>query len=382
MRPTVVPAAGPRPMSSTPAGPLPPPGLDTISETPRQLQQLWFDHPRLALALRAAVAASLAWFAAGFLPDPAGDFPYYAPLGAVVATTFSLAGSVRESARAVASIAAGGAVGWLVGIFSDFSTPLTVGVAVALGVVIAGAPGLGTMGAWVPSAALFTLIIGNGEVFYIGIYAGLTLMGAAIGVCVNAMAPPLPLAPARTAVAALRRATATELDHIADRFESPEAPAADDTDRHSQEVLQARTAMHTAIDLAVEAQRGNLPGRRHRDAITALQRDSVQLDRITTVAADLNDLLLREQHLPADGSTVIGLREELWPPVVRALRNMACALRGAERTAAHEEDSDAVATAMRQLGELPGELPERAEQDNIVTASVLLALHRGLEALG
>lgn len=382
MRSTRVPAIGSRPMSNTLAGQPVPLRRDAIPVTPRGVQQLWSDHPRLALALRAAVAASLAWFVAGLLPDPAGDFPYYAPLGAVVATTFSLAGSVRESVQSVVSIAAGGAVGWLVGLFSDFSTPLAVGVAVALGVVVAGTPWLGTMGAWVPTAALFTLVIGNGEAFYIGIYAGLVLMGAAIGVGVNAIAPPLPMAPARATVAALRRATATELDDIADRFEAPEAPGADSANQRSLEVLQARNAMHTAIDLAVEAQRGNLPGRRHRDVITALQRDSIQLDRITTIAADLNDLLLREQHLPADGSTVIGLREELGPAVVRALRNMACALRGAERTPTHEEDTDAVAEAMRHLGELPGELPDRTGQDNVVTASVLLALHRGLEALG
>src|SRR5699024_12712832 len=67
----------------------------------------WRTQAQPAQALRAALTATLAWLITGFLPDPASDYPYYAPFGAVIATTLSLVGSIRESLQAIASIALG-----------------------------------------------------------------------------------------------------------------------------------------------------------------------------------------------------------------------------------------------------------------------------------
>src|SRR5690625_1886248 len=81
---------------------------------PGRLQRAWHDTPRLGVALRAAIAASVAWAVASLLPEPLAEYPYYAPFGAVIATTLSLAGSIRESIQAVSSIAIGGLIAWLV----------------------------------------------------------------------------------------------------------------------------------------------------------------------------------------------------------------------------------------------------------------------------
>src|SRR5699024_656044 len=68
----------------------------------------WRTQAQPAQALRAALAAAMAWLITGFLPGPASDYPYYAPFGAVITTTLSLVGSIRESLHAIASIALGG----------------------------------------------------------------------------------------------------------------------------------------------------------------------------------------------------------------------------------------------------------------------------------
>src|SRR5690606_8575909 len=73
-------------------------------------QQRWVRHPRWSLAVRGAIAAALAWFVGVLAPEPFSDYPYYAPLGAVVATPSTLARSVRESVQAVLAILVGAAI--------------------------------------------------------------------------------------------------------------------------------------------------------------------------------------------------------------------------------------------------------------------------------
>jgi len=176
----------------------------------------WASHPRIALALRAAVAAAIAWVLVRYVPG-SQDYPYYAPFGAVIATTSTLAGSVRESLQAVGAIVVGGVVAWLVDTVSGdqvAALPLALGVALSVGA--AGWRVLGPMGGWAPTAAVFTLVIGHGEAQFIGAYGGLTLFGALVGIVVNMAVPPLPLAPARTAVSRTRTTLAGQLREIAD----------------------------------------------------------------------------------------------------------------------------------------------------------------------
>ena len=57
---------------------------------------LW---PRLQLALKAGLAAGIAFAIAPFMPGSAADYPYYAPLGALVAMYENVAGSMRRAYR-------------------------------------------------------------------------------------------------------------------------------------------------------------------------------------------------------------------------------------------------------------------------------------------
>ncbi len=63
-----------------------------------------------AQSLKAAVAAGLAWVLVLPLGGVADAYPYYAPLGAVIAVSSTVAGSLRSSLQAVVSIAIGAAI--------------------------------------------------------------------------------------------------------------------------------------------------------------------------------------------------------------------------------------------------------------------------------
>ena len=102
--------------------------------------------PRLQLALKAALAAGIAFAIAPFMPGSAADYPYYAPLGALVAMYENVAGSMRQGLQALVGLAIG--VGLAFMLFSLGSpSPWTVAVVMGLGVILAGLPKIGS-GRW------------------------------------------------------------------------------------------------------------------------------------------------------------------------------------------------------------------------------------------
>lgn len=350
----------------------------------------WHAHPRLSLALRAGLAASAAWALALVLPGPAGEFPYYAPFGAVVATTFTLAGSVKESVQAVGSIALGGLIGSLVSLLPADSSPFAVALAVAAGVAVGGWRPLGTMGGWVPTAAIFTLVIGHGEARYVGAYAGLTLLGAVVGIGVNALLPPLPLAPAQRAIELLSAALGKDLTDLADLVESGDRPSRAEWDRRYSAVPQHRARMQSAVAEMELATRRNLRTRRYTDTIADVRRRSAVLDRLAMTTDGLADLLLRdgaEGHSPTDP---VLLGDELAPKVVHALRTIADSLRehptGGGGTEATEVQAGAV-----QAGTAPADDARAAvhsarqvtgrDDEQIYVDGLLVSLRRAADAL-
>ncbi|WP_052436596.1 FUSC family protein [Georgenia sp. SUBG003] len=297
---------------------------DELIRRPGRFLRTWLRHPRSALAVRGALAASLAWFVVQFLPDPAADYPYYAPLGAVIATTTTLVGSVRESLQTVAAIAVGGAVGFLGEHLGSSDSPLTVALVVALGVLAAGLRPLGPMASWAPTAALFTLIIGGGEAFYIGVYAGLVLLGAAIGVAVNAVFPPLPLAPAQAAVADVRRELAAQLADVADALDQDDLLDAEGWERRQHDVAPNRWLMRTKVQEADDARRGNRRARAYAHELDRLDRQAAALDRVALLVVDLTDLLAVEER--AENET-LALGRTLRPAAADMVRHLEAVVR-------------------------------------------------------
>ncbi len=335
---------------------------------PGAVRRTWARHPRAALALRAAVAAGIAWYVARLLPGPAAEYPYYAPMGAVVATTFTLAGSVRESVQAVAAIALGGAVATVANLVGTESSPVVIAAAVAVGVGLAGLPWLGGMGSWVPTAALFTLVIGHGEAYYVGAYGGLTLLGAAIGVGVTLLAPTLPLAPAQEALTRVRAALTDALTDVAEALERDDVPTTEDWARLRPDLHPAVADMRAAVTRAEESVRGNRRARRYDVALATMRAQRSACTRLVHLLEDLMDLLTTQERAGLESPALgPGLR----PLAAHVLRGLAAAL-GTVTWAGVAADAEAVREARGRLGELVDAV-ERSRRADVTGGGVLAA---------
>lgn len=336
------------------------------------LLERWTTHPRIALALRAAVAAAIAWTLVGFLPGVADDYPYYAPFGAIIATTFTLAGSVRESLQAVGSIVVGGSIAWIVDSITGDVAPVTVGIVVALSVSVAGWKVLGAMGGWAPTAAVFTLIIGHGEAFFIGAYGGLTLFGALIGILINMAVPPLPLAPARVAVGMTRGVLAGQLRELAALTIARELPTLEQWHRDHNELTVARAEMQGLVARVRESLTGNARAKNFRDSLQQLTHEADSLDRVSLLVTDVSDLLLLPKGAPDDpGSLPDRVRE----PIARALNRVADALEAYGLGRTIDPTLEAADAELRTLLETEAD----ETRDQLVVHSVVLSLRRALD---
>ncbi|HLT83537.1 MAG TPA: hypothetical protein VKZ83_04815 [Phototrophicaceae bacterium] len=354
--------------------------LPPDASRPSWWREQWRRHPRPALAIRAAIAASLAWVLVGFLPGPAADYPYYAPFGAVIATTFTLAGSVRESLQSVGAIAVGGVVGWVVDRL-PLSGPGAVAAVVVLAVVLAGWRPLGPMGGWVPTAALFTLIVGHGEETYIGAYAGLTLVGALVGIAVNAVFPPLPLAPAQAAVGRFRTTLARDIQELAALLDGEELPTAQEWhDRHAV-APRERAYMQTAVNEVGEAAHRNRRARRYSRSIEALREEARTLDRIGLVVTELADLVLHD--VAGNGHRDL-LTGDVQEKIRTALETIAAALAGASDAGTADgpdgpDDPPSSEDAVDAVEDARAVSPRR--DDQLLVDSILVSLRRAADSL-
>ncbi len=247
-------------------------------------------HPRTSMAFKAAVAATIAWLIAQRLPGPAQEYPYYAPLGAVTAMYPTAVSSFRESLQGVASILLGASLAVVVDAVLG-GGPLLIAIVVGLGTVLAGARWLGDQRAYVPTAALFVLIIGSGDdVGYAAAFAGLFLLGAAVSVGLNLLLPSLSLPRVDAALDGLRAGLAVRLRSLADQLEAdpseepgpalPRTPA-----------VSALDAARDAVHQAQEATHGNLRARRWPDAVPSRVAAYQALERVAFLVDDLHGLL-------------------------------------------------------------------------------------------
>ena len=140
--------------------------------------------PKLALAVKAALAAMLAWLLVRPLGSFATEYSYYAPLGALTVVSTSIAVSVRSSFEVVIGILLGAGIALAVQVV-PLPEPLPLGLAVVVGSLVGASGVAGAMSGWVPLAAMFVMIAGRGDpVGYTAAYGGLTALGALVGVAV------------------------------------------------------------------------------------------------------------------------------------------------------------------------------------------------------
>ncbi|KRF11372.1 hypothetical protein ASG90_16585 [Nocardioides sp. Soil797] len=333
-------------------------GAESIRTT---LREFWGRFPLIPIAVKAALAAALAWLLARLVGGPIEEYAYYAPLGAVVVVSSRLAQSLRSSMETVLAIALG-AVLAVAARWAPLPDVLGIALVVGIGTLVGAWKHLGSMASWVPISALFILIVGGSHPTpYVIAYLGLTALGAAVGVVVNVLAPPMPMIATRNVQQSLRDLLADQLDGLADGLERDPLPTTHEW-RGDDAKRAARThQVQELMEQVQDASQMNWRVRRRRDAAEQQGRQSLALNQLSFLIQEMTNMLAHQEH--ADRA-LVALGAELRPSAVTAFRSAAEALRSVHSTVAGERelaaairaaDSFAAAISEQQRNEHDGE---------------------------
>lgn len=294
------------------------------------------------MAVRTAVAAALAWVAVRLIPGTV-DYPYYAPLGAVAGSSLNVVSTMRHTARAALAVVLGAAIGLTArGLLP--SDVWTVAVVVGVGVLVAGLPLLGDLGAWVPTAALFVLILGGRDpVEYPAVYAGLILFGGLIGTLVTFLLPQVPLTPVERALSRLRTALVENLERLAAGLETDDLPDRDHWRRRTMPLDHWIWTTHRTRQEAEESRRWNLRAAQWRTRLTRASRQARAFERAAWMVQDLGEVISGDE---SSGTDVVGLGPALRPQTVTVLRAVAETM---DSLGENGIDADRLAAAGRAL---------------------------------
>ena len=334
--------------------------------------------------VRAALAAALAWQVAVLLPPGLSQYAYYAPLGAVIAVHPTVADSAAAAWRTVVAILLGFGLAVVVhGLTTAVPETLTIALIVVLAVGIEQWRTLREQASWVSFAAVLMLTVGTSgdPARYALAYAGLTLLGGAIGVLVTTVLfPPLQLTTAVRAIAETRALLARHLCDIAVGLRRGDEPAAEDWGRRGQELATALDRMRTAEGLVERARRANPRARRWGGSATRVREQSRALDRVAVLVDDLTTIVveLRPHRRGIDrlgggtGSVLADALEGL-ARVVRAPQGG----EGSERAAA----IGTAEAALQRLATLLRTSEVTDDEGFFALGAVTVGMHRSLETL-
>jgi uncharacterized membrane protein YgaE (UPF0421/DUF939 family) len=264
-----------------------------MSRTRELLREPWVQR-----GVRAALAAALAWQVAVLLPPAMAQYAYYAPLGAVIAVHPTVADSAAAAWRTVLAILLGFGLAATV---HEFTRPapgaLTIALIVALAVGVEQWRVLREHASWVSFAAVLMLTVGTRDpARYALNYAGLTLLGAAIGVLVTTVLfPPLQLTSAARRVETTRTLLARHLLDISAGLRHGRMPTPDEWQRRGEDLDAALDRMRVAEGIVERARRANPRARRWGDSAARIREQSRALDRVAVLVDDLT-MLVVELH--------------------------------------------------------------------------------------
>jgi len=340
-------------------------------------------HPRPLLAAKTAIAAGIAWVLVQPLGGFVADYPYYAPLGVVVATSTSIVGSVRTGVQAVAAIFAGALLAVVVRVL-PVPGAVAIAIGIGIGVLVAAAPLFGAMGSWVPFATLFVLIIGGNHPWhYAAAYGGLTGFGAAVGIAINLAIPQLPLTPAELAQHRLRGQLADQLDLLADGLDAEDVLSGEDWSDLRLALIPEERRVEELVQAATEARRANwratrwseTADRRERQA-RALQRLTGCVDHIIALVGDADSPVHAEERIAAT----------LRARIAAAMRAVAHMLRTVRGEPDQPRDPAAVASvveadlAVTELAGEAGRVAIDAGGRYLPAAAIAVALRAAVDA--
>lgn len=285
-------------------------------------------HPQLLLGFKAALAAGLAWALAMVVPGVAAQYPYYAPLGALVAMYPTVAGTAKQGLQTIIGLALGTGLGygavWAGGL-NPFTVALVVGAGVLLSAIL---PGIGGGGHWIPTAGLFVLALGGGNIvnYSIGYFIQM-FVGVGVGLAVSSLIlPPLYFNDAVTRMTGLRRAVAQQIRDMGHALEQKWPPEDPRWAKKEASLLGATRGVREAVHFAGESRRGNLRSRfyprdlaRDYEHLTVLETVTFHVENITALLKDAVRGTSNERAVPAamyeplhDAFEAVGQVLDLW----------------------------------------------------------------------
>jgi uncharacterized membrane protein YgaE (UPF0421/DUF939 family) len=349
-----------------------------MKDTVVQLARVGNRHPHLFRALRTAVAATVAWLVVQPIGGPADQYPYYAPLGAVVTVSSTVTSSVRGSLQGVLALMLGAGLALAVQPVVPWEV-LGLALVVGIGSLVAGWPRLGRMASWVPISAMFVLVVGRSDpTQYVTAYLGFTALGAAVGVLANLAFAPLPLSASGAQVRRVRETLAEQLRDLADGLRRAEPLTRDQWEERHHALIPVTRRMSELVAEASEARRGNWRASHWRDTADEQYERARALEQLAFLVEDVTELLASHE---VAGTQHIALGSHLRPPTADVLETLAALLGDVDSPLSQPERLRQVDGALARLVGCIRERRRDTGDDLFSAGSVVIAVRRAVASL-
>ena len=249
-------------------------------------------YTRVQLAVKAALAVGIAWTLAPLVPGVAAEYPYYAPLGALVSMYPTISGSAKAGFQTLLGLVIGMLLALVALLFGGPSV-WTIALIVGIGVLLAGLPRLGAGREYLPMAALFVLVMGGDDPDgYSTGYGVQMLVGVIVGLTVNAaIFPPLHLSGAVEGLASLRLTLARQLKEMGTAISETWPPEHEAWSNRRTELVAFSREVRESVQLADTSRHGNLRSRRRGHDLNADYEALRAMERVTLYVEDMTEVL-------------------------------------------------------------------------------------------
>lgn len=331
---------------------------------------------RVQLSFKTALACGIAWFIGVQLPGEVDQYPYYAPLGALISMYSTVADSIKTSFQTLAGLLLGIGLAWILLLTLGLNF-LTVGVLVFLGVLLAGMPRLGAGRDWVPMAALFVLLVGGSEPGdYSLAYAVQMSVGVAVGIAVNFLLfPPLNFSAVGRSLEQLQADLAGQLEDMAEALQEDWPPEREEWASNGENIAQLGNQVRQAVQNADRSRKANPRTRFHHRDLEADWRNLRTLERAAFHTQDMTEVLSaviwdEQLHIPV--------------PVLEPMSEALAATADAVRSLVSDDLAEKLDTGHQKQQRLAEVLVGSVSTETPATAagSISVSLDRILVALG
>ncbi len=343
--------------------------------------------PGVQRGVRAAIAAGLAWQVAVLLPPMLADYAYYAPLGAVIAVHPTIADSASAAWRSVLAILSGFALAVVVyELTRAVPNALTVALIVALAVLVEQWRLWREQASWVSFAAVLMLTVGLDDPdAYVLRYAGLTLLGAGIGVLVTTVLfPTLQLTQAVQQITRTREVLARHLHDIAATLRDGRVPDPDEWTERNRRLDRELDRMRAAEAQVERARRANPRAHRWQGRATQIREESRVVDRVAVLVDDLTSLVVEfHPHRRGIDEVAAGTGWVL-AETLDSLAGVVCTPHHTTDGTTPDERDEQISRAVTALGRLVDLLRTSAVSDDegfFALGAVAVGVRRSLVAL-